>query len=125
MPPTDTARALDRGPWHFRRAIGNALGLRPHPVYEWAWLDADGNIHQYENYDTNLNAAMALVDSIQPCFFELKYSLETLDWCAEIADGGWHNLSRGCEDTPALAICRAYLAYTTAAPAADGEEGKG
>lgn len=60
---TDTpARAQERNAadWNLRRAIGNALGLKPHPFYEWGYVDSDGSLHQYDTYETDLNTAWRL-----------------------------------------------------------------
>lgn len=128
-PDTDT-----RANWALRRQIGNALGLQPSPYYEWAWADANDNLHRYAAYETDLNAALTLLEQVSD-----EYTPRLVRILQPMGNRGivyiWKcvimsNLANADDEyeataeTPALAICRAWLAYTESQhPAPAGENG--
>lgn len=132
-PPTagDVARDLDR-------AIAERLGWRNlEPYTYWAedyfdayqvatlrGVDPDGREGQLLPFwSDELDAALSLVSAAQPCYFELSYSPDRMNWRAEFApvdNPTEYNLCHA--QTPAEAICLAWLAYTaTQATRAAGE----
>lgn len=97
--------------WAFRREIGNALGYPAHPVYEWGFVDADGKVREYPAWDTDLNATFALAAATGAPFIltfagKTPVSAERVP-AASLGDSGLQTA-----DTPALAICRAFLKHT-------------
>ena len=75
------------------------------------------------NWSTDLNAAMSLVRTAQPCYFELSYSPDRFNWRAMFTPvGRMDEMKFADAREPAEAICRAWLAYTAAtSPAGAGE----
>lgn len=117
-PRPQTLERTTTANWTLRREIGNALGYAPSPHYDWAYLDGD-KWREYPAWDVDLNVAMTLVGDH---YFTLNQNpqmeIDFLRWEAKIGLRG--TFGRG--ETPALAICHAYLAYAAYAarpPTAD------
>jgi hypothetical protein len=115
--------------WAFRRAIGNALGYEPSPYYDWAWLDGD-TVREYPAWDTDMNDAIQLLETVSD-----EYTPRLVRLLQPTGNQGivyvWKcvimsNLADGNDeytafaDTPALAICFAWLAANP--QPADGDE---
>jgi hypothetical protein len=113
-PSPDDIRNLTAN-WTLRREIGNALGYTPSPYYAWAYLDGD-KWREYPAWDVDANLALQLIATDKlPCDI-----MPQMDGTFYVYVGRYY---QGRAETPALAICQAYLAYTTAQPPqpADGE----
>lgn len=95
----------------------------------WGWTTTflkDEYKKVVPRYDTDLNAAMSLVRAAQPCYFELSYSPDRMNWRAEFTPlSRMDRIEFADARTPAEAICLAYLAYTAAPRPGDGDPAGG
>lgn len=101
----------------------NPHGMEQGHQSSWGWTTTflmDEYKKVVPRYETDLNAAMSLVRTVQPCYFELSYSPDRFNWRAEFTPiSRMDSIVFADAREPAEAICRAYLAYTAAAPEGD------
>lgn len=122
------------------RRVARQLGLQPRIMQEGEYdrLTGDGfavtgwvliydcdelAYEQLEYFSRDMREAMRLVDKSQPCYFELSYSPDRMNWRAEFTPiSRMDRMEFADAREPAEAICRAWLAYTaTPKPPAAGE----